>query len=149
MNSVQSLSCVRLLETPWTATHNASLSIINLGSLLKLMSIESVMPSNPLILCHPLLLIFLFNSATTLFIPRKALGSTVSQSPGALARHLPRPPFPHTPHSTCYVLRQTCPKLAGNQSFPRGQATVCFSSLTRGGGCGAGGIFKLFTIDIC
>ena len=42
--------------TPWTAAHEASLSIINTQSLLKLMSIESVMPSNPLILCHPLLL---------------------------------------------------------------------------------------------
>ena len=43
--------------TPWTATHQASLSIINSWSLLKLMSIELVMPSNHLILCHPLLLL--------------------------------------------------------------------------------------------
>ena len=42
--------------TPWTAAHQASLSITNSRSLLKLMSIESVMPSNHLILCHPLLL---------------------------------------------------------------------------------------------
>ena len=42
--------------TPWTAAHQASLSITNSWSLLKLMSIESVMPSNHLILCHPLLL---------------------------------------------------------------------------------------------
>ena len=54
-SSVQSLSCVRLFVTPWTATHQASLSIINFRSLPKLMSIESVMPSNHLILCHPLL----------------------------------------------------------------------------------------------
>ena len=53
---VQSLSCVRLFATPWTAAHQASLSITNSQSLLKLMSIESVMPSNHLILCHPLLL---------------------------------------------------------------------------------------------
>ena len=45
-----------LLVTPWTAAHQASLSITNSQSLLKLMSIESVMPSNHLILCHPLLL---------------------------------------------------------------------------------------------
>ena len=45
-----------LFATPWTAAHQASLSIINSRSLLKLMSIESVMPSNHLILCHPLLL---------------------------------------------------------------------------------------------
>ena len=42
---------------PWTAAHQASLSITNSQSLLNLMSIESVMPSNPLILCHPLLLL--------------------------------------------------------------------------------------------
>jgi len=54
VNSVQSLSCVRLFATPWTAAHQASLSITNSCSLLKLMSIELVMPSNHLSLCHPL-----------------------------------------------------------------------------------------------
>ena len=53
---VELLSCVRLFATPWTAARQASLSITNSWSLLKLMSIESVMPSNHLILCHPLLL---------------------------------------------------------------------------------------------
>ena len=56
-SSVQSLSRVRLYATPWTAAHQASLSIINSQSLLKLMSIESVMPSSHLILGHPLLLL--------------------------------------------------------------------------------------------
>ena len=55
VSSVQSLSHVQLSETPWTAAHQASLSITNPRSLLKLMSIESVMPSNHLILCRPLL----------------------------------------------------------------------------------------------
>ena len=55
-NSVQSLSRVRLFVTPWTAARQASLSITNSQSLLKLLSIESVMPSNILILCCPLLL---------------------------------------------------------------------------------------------
>ena len=55
-SSVQSLSPVRLFETPWTAARQASLSITNSQSLLKLMSIELVMPPNYLILCHPLLL---------------------------------------------------------------------------------------------
>ena len=55
LSSVQLLSCVGLLETPWTAAHQASLSITNSQSLPKLMSIQSVMPSNHLILCHPLL----------------------------------------------------------------------------------------------
>ena len=56
-SSVQWLSRVRLFVTPWTAARQASLSIANSWSLLKFMSIESVMPSNCLILCHPLLLL--------------------------------------------------------------------------------------------
>ena len=55
--AVQSLSGVRLFATPWTAAHQASLSFTISRSLLKLMSIESVMPSNHLIFCHPLLLL--------------------------------------------------------------------------------------------
>ena len=54
---VQSLSHVQLFVTPRTAAHQTSLSITNSRSLLKLMSIESVMPSNHLILCHPLRLL--------------------------------------------------------------------------------------------
>ena len=56
-SSVQSLSRVRLFATPWIAARQASLSITNSRSLLKLMSIKSVMPSSHLILCHPLLLL--------------------------------------------------------------------------------------------
>ena len=56
-SSVQLLSRIRLFVTPWTAAHQASLSITNAQSLLQLMSIELVMPSNRLILCHPLLLL--------------------------------------------------------------------------------------------
>ena len=55
-NSFQLLSCVRLFATPWTAACQASLSITNSQSLLKFMSMESVMPSSHLIICHPLLL---------------------------------------------------------------------------------------------
>ena len=55
-SSIHSLSCIRLFVTPWTATHQASLFITNCWSLLKLMSIESVTPSNYLILHRPLLL---------------------------------------------------------------------------------------------
>ena len=55
--SVQLLSHVRLFVTPWTAAHQAYLSITNSWSLPKLMSLESVIPSNHLILCHPLLLL--------------------------------------------------------------------------------------------
>ena len=57
VSTVQSLSRVQLFVTPWTAEQKASLSITNSWSLLKLISIESVMPSNHLILCCPLLLL--------------------------------------------------------------------------------------------
>ena len=56
-SSVQLLNRVRLFVTPWTAAHQASLSITNSQSLLKIMSIELVMPSNHFILCCPLLLL--------------------------------------------------------------------------------------------
>ena len=76
-SSVQSLGRVWLFVTPWTAAHQASLSITNSQSLLKLMSIESVMPSSPLILCRPLLLlpsifptIRVFSSESVLHIMR-------------------------------------------------------------------------------
>ena len=62
ISSVQSLSRVWLFLAPWTATRQASLSITSSWSLLKLMSIESVMPSNHLILCNPLLLSSVFPS---------------------------------------------------------------------------------------
>ena len=74
-SSVQSFSHVRLFATPETAAHQASLSITNSWSPPKLMSIESVMPSNHLILCHPLLLlpsifpsIRVFSNESTLWI---------------------------------------------------------------------------------
>ena len=56
-SSVQLLSHVQFFVTPWTAAHQASLSITNSRSLLKLMSIKSVMPSNHFILCHRFLLL--------------------------------------------------------------------------------------------
>ena len=71
--SVQSLSCVRLFVTPWTAACQASLSITNSWSLLKLMSIESLMTSNHLILCHPLLLLPLVFSSIRVFSKESVL----------------------------------------------------------------------------
>ena len=56
-SSIQSLSLVLLFTTPWTAVRQASLSITNSWSLFKLMSIESVIQSNQLILCHPVFLL--------------------------------------------------------------------------------------------
>ena len=73
VQSVQSLRHFLLFATPWTAARQASLSIINSWSLLKLMSIESVMPSNHLILCHPLLLLPLIFTKLTVFSSESVL----------------------------------------------------------------------------
>ena len=85
--SVQSLSRVRLFATPWTAAHQASLSITNSQSLPKPMSIESVMPSNHLILCHPILLlpsifpsIRVFSNESALYISGQRIGVSGSTS---------------------------------------------------------------------
>ena len=67
------LSCVRLFVTPWTAAGQASLSITNSWSLLKLMSIESVMSSNRLILCRPLLLLLSIFPSIRVFSNESAL----------------------------------------------------------------------------
>ena len=71
--SVQLLSCVRLFATPWTAACRASLSITNSQSLLKLMSIELVLPSNHLILCCPLLLLPSIFPSITVFSSESVL----------------------------------------------------------------------------
>ena len=86
-SSVQLLSCVQLFATPWTAAHQASLSITSSQSSLKLMSIESVMPSNHLILCRPLLLlpsifpsIRVFSNDSALRISGQSFGVSASTS---------------------------------------------------------------------
>ena len=73
---VQSLSQVQLFETPWSAAHQASLSNASSWSLLKLMSIKSVMPSNHLILCHPLLLLPSIFSSIRVFSNESVLRMT-------------------------------------------------------------------------
>ena len=73
INSVQLLSHVRLFVTPWTAAPQASLSITSSRSLHKLMSIESVMPSNHLILCHPLLLLLSIFASIRVFCNESVL----------------------------------------------------------------------------
>ena len=72
-SSVQLLNCVRLFATPWTSAHQASLSITNSRSLPKLMSTVAVMPSNHLILCHPLLLLPSIFSSIRVFSNESAL----------------------------------------------------------------------------
>ena len=73
VQSVQLLSCVRFSATPWTATCQASLSITNSENLLRLMSIESVMPSNHLSLCRPLLLLPPIFPSSRVFSTKSAL----------------------------------------------------------------------------
>ena len=84
---VQLLNRVQLFATPWTATRQASLSIIKSRSLCKLMSIESVMASNHLILCHPLLFlpsvfprIKIFSNKSVLCIGGQRIGGSASTS---------------------------------------------------------------------
>ena len=72
-DSVQWLSHVQLFVTPWTAAHQACLSITNSQSLLKLMSIGLVMPSNHLIFCHPLLLLPLVFRGMRVFSKKSVL----------------------------------------------------------------------------
>ena len=73
---VQSLSCIWLIATPWTASRQASLASTSSRSLLKLMSIESVMPSNQLILCCPLLSSYLqFSPASGSFLMSQLFAS--------------------------------------------------------------------------
>ena len=73
-HSVQSLSHIQLFVTPWTAARQASLSFTNSQSLLKLTSIDSVMPSNHLTLCRPLLLLSSVFPSIRVFSSESALG---------------------------------------------------------------------------
>ena len=89
-SSVQLLSSVWLFVTPWTAARQASLSITNSRSLLKLMSIELVMPSNHLILCHPLLLLPSIFPSIRVFSNESVLssgGQSIGVSPKLQWRH--------------------------------------------------------------
>ena len=90
-SSVQSLSHVRLFATPWITAHQASLSITNSWYSLRLTSIEAVMPSNHLILCHPLLLLPPIPPSISLFqwVNSSAWGGQ-STGVSALASFLPK-----------------------------------------------------------
>ena len=85
-SSVQSLSHVRLFVTPWTAAHKGSLFFTNPWSLGKLMSMELVIPSNHLILCHPLILPSIFPSNRVFFMSQfftsvgQSIGGSISAS---------------------------------------------------------------------
>ena len=114
-SSVQSLSGVWLFATPWTATRQASLSITNSWSLLKLMSIKLVMPSSHVILCHPLLLlpsilpsIRVFSNESVFTLGGQNIGVSASTSvfPPPLALFAVMLPKAHlTSHSRMSVCR--------------------------------------------
>ena len=118
-SSSQSLSCVQLFVTPWTAARQASLSITNAWSLLKLMSIESVMPSNHFIVCHPLL-----------FLPSIFLSIRIFSSESFLCTRWPKhwsfsysPVVPRFRHY--WVTRQPPPQLAsqGKEAWQKSHLT--------------------------
>ena len=95
LSSVQLLSCVRLFMTPWTAAHQVSLSITNSQSLLKLMSIESVIPSNHLTRCRPLLFLLsilpsirVFSNESVLLIRWLTYGASASASASVLPMNI-------------------------------------------------------------
>ena len=87
ISSVQLLSNVQLTVTPWTAARQASLSITNSQILLKLMSLELVMPPNHLILCHPLLLLPSIFSSIRIFSNESVLFASGGQSKNLLAKY--------------------------------------------------------------
>ena len=135
-SSVQSLSHVRLFVTPWTATHQASLSFTDSWSLLKLMSIESVMPSNHLILCYPLLLLpsilpsissvqFSRSSCIRLLQPHEskhARPPCPSPTPGIHPNSCPSSRWCHPSISSSVVPFSSCSQsLPASESFPMSQ----------------------------
>ena len=85
ISSVQLLSHVWLFVTPWTSARQASMSVTNSQSLLKLMSIMLVMPSNHLILCHPLLLLSSIFPSIRVFFPMSQFFASGGQSIGVSA----------------------------------------------------------------
>ena len=100
-SSVQLLSHVQLFATPWTTAHQASLSITNCSSLLKLMTIESVMPSNHLILCCPLLLLPSIFPSIRVFSNELAFSNQVAK---VLEFQLQHQSFQWTPKAKCTLI---------------------------------------------
>ena len=126
-SSVQSLSRVWLFATPWTAAWQASLSITNSWSLLKLMSIESVMPSNHLILCCPLLLLLsIIPSISSVQFSHSAVSDSLQPHEPQQARPPCPPPTPGVHPDPCPLSRWCHPTISSSvvpfsscrQSFP-------------------------------
>jgi len=116
VSSVQSLSHVQLFSTPWIAAHQASLSITNFRSSLRLTSIKSVMPSSHLILCRPLLLLPSIPPSIRVF-PVSQLFTRGGKSTGvsALASFLPNKPIEKWNQSVFTFYREERQGRDGNQ----------------------------------
>ena len=123
-SSVQSLSCARLFATPWIAARQASLSITNSRSSLRLMFIESVMPSSHLILCHPLLLPRpkqKFNGIRSLWIYKLYTWTHIRPLPAASVPHESLHPYPVSQLSSQFQIHPPSPPPQPRQSgFPGG-----------------------------
>ena len=142
--SVQLPSCVQLLMTPWTAAHQASLSIIYSWSLLKFTSIKSVVPSNHLILCHLLSSLYQFSSVALLCptvcnsMDCSTLGSPVHhQFPGACSNSCPSSQWCHqiitssvVPFSSCLQSFPTSGSFPVSQFFSLGGQSIGVSAST-------------------
>ena len=121
--SIQSLSCVRLFVTPWTVACQASLSVTNSWSLLKLMSIESVIPPNHLILCHLLLLLPSVFSSIRVFSIESF--SSVAQSCPTLCDPMNRSTPGHPVHHQHPESTQTHVRCVGDAIQPSHPLSSC------------------------
>ena len=141
-SSFQSLSHVRLFVTLWTAAHQASLSITSSWSLLKLMSIKSVMPSNHLIFCHPfLLLLSIFPSIRSDQISSSAVSHFLRPHESQHARPPCPSPTPRVYSNLCPLSRWCHPTISSSvvpfssrlQSFPASGSFQMSQFFTTGG----------------
>ena len=142
-SSVQSLSHVQLFATPWTAARQASLSITNSWSLLKLMSIESVMPSNHLILCHPLLLPSIFQKQKQKILRRGGKNTQKNYTRKIFTTQIITMVRSLTKSQTCWNAKSS---LASQRPFPkdnlRWSPALCFSLPRHLSNLGAQTVYK-------
>ena len=127
--SVELLGCVRLFVTPWTAAHQASLSITNSQSLLKLMPIESMMPSNHLILCRPLLLLLSIFPSIRVFFQWVSSSHQVAKVLGFQLQHQSFQWIFKTDFLEDWLVWSPCSPKDSQESFPTPQFKKVNSSV--------------------
>ena len=146
ISSVQSLSCVWLFVTPWTAERLASLSITNSQSSPKPMSIESVMPSNHLILCHPLLLLLRGASSAPAKVLRKEAWHTQRRDRASgvsleILKHLP--PKPESAYFLLCAFTYTSDFTGGCPPLPLSEKSISLQLQLVIPGCDSVSTYKL------